>query len=97
MESLNNGTANYTTIGNVGNYIYLSQNYENEELVAALIRGVSYSPYTIPTRIYQTLKAVRYAAGVLYPEWNYHYFDTRCYHADNDFNTLRLGTDEHKE
>lgn len=59
-------------------------NIEDEQLLMEIVRTFSRMSTYAPTKYISTLKQFRLHVTHRYPEWNYTFFDNRCYHATYD-------------
>lgn len=70
---------------------------EDKEIYMETFRKLSSHPHSIPRLNYFYFKALRYVSGVLYPDWDYDYFDSRCYHAEHTYNAISTITEEDRK
>ena len=62
----------------------LFANIEDEALLMQIVRTFSMMPYYAPLKYVSAYKQFRLHVTHRHPEWNYTYFDNRCYHALSD-------------
>lgn len=56
-------------------------NIQNETFLMEVVKSFSKMPYYAPLKFVSTYKQFRLHVTHRHPEWNYKYFDNRCYHA----------------
>ena len=62
---------------------------EDEQILKEAFIWVSKFPRYVPARFFSTFQQFRLYLEKRHPEWNYSFYDNRCYHAKTDFVPFR--------
>lgn len=62
---------------------------KSEDLLIEVLRTASRMPAYVPAKYISTFKQFKLHCIKAFPEWNYTFYDNRCYHGETDFVAFR--------
>jgi len=88
----NDKRVNWAELQNIA-FGLMYHNIEDIEILRAFVCNVSFRTKPVPVYYYKSIKFMRYYLKALSLDeelWNFTYYDNICYHAENDFNIMRM-------